>query len=103
MTIGDRLGLARRAGKIISGDIAVKKAVMAKKARLIIVAADAAARTREELTAIANSNNVMAITWGSKAELGMIAGKTPRSAVVLLDENMAQGILGALKGEGFFR
>lgn len=103
MTVGGRLGLARRAGQIISGDTAVKGAIKAGKARLIIMASDAAARTREELTAIAYSNSVVAITWGTKEELGMIAGKTPRSAVALLDENMARGILGALKGEGFFR
>lgn len=100
MSIGDILGLARRAGKLIAGDTAVKKAVSAGKVKLLVVAADAAARTRKELNAIADSNDIVAITWGSKVELGALTGKTPRSVVALLDENMARGILGTLKGEG---
>ena len=103
MKVGGMLGLARRAGKLVSGDAAVKRAVMAGKARLVVVAADAAPRTRRELAAIAGSYNVLVITWGSKAELGSLAGKTPRAAVALLDGQMAQGVLGTLKGEGFFR
>lgn len=89
------IGLGQRAGKLMSGDYAVREALARGKAKLLIVAADAATRTRQELSEMAGLKNIPTITYGSKGELGRLIGKSPRSAVVFTDEHMVRGILGA--------
>ena len=93
MSIGGMLGLAKRANKLISGDLAVKKALSARKVKLLVVAADTAVRTKKELNVIAGLNDIPTITWGSKLELGLQTGRSPRSAVALVDEGMARAVL----------
>ncbi len=97
MTIGNMIGLGQRAGMLVSGDMAVKGTLNRGKARLLVIAKDAAARTRRELSGMADSKNVPVISYGSKEELGRLIGKSPRSSVVLMDEHMVRGILGALE------
>ena len=52
MTIDKMLGLGQRAGKLISGDIAVKSAINRGKVKLLLIALDAAKRTQMELTGL---------------------------------------------------
>lgn len=92
MSIGGMLGLAKRANKLISGDLAVKKALSARKVKLLVVADDTAVRTKKELNVIAALNDIPTITWGSKLELGLQTGRSPRSAVALVDEGIARAV-----------
>jgi len=87
------LGLGQRAGRLISGDFAVKCAINRGKVKLLIIALDAAKRTQRELTGLAAYKNIPVITYGSKEELGRLIGKSPRSAVAFTDEKMVSGIL----------
>ena len=64
MTIDKMLGLGQRAGKLISGDIAVKSAINRGKVKLLLIALDAAKRTQMELTGLAASKNIPAVTYG---------------------------------------
>ena len=50
LTIDKMLGLGQRAGRLISGDFAVKSAINRGKVKLLIIALDAAKRTQRELT-----------------------------------------------------
>lgn len=43
------LGLAQKAGKIVSGELAVEKAVRSGKAKLIVVAADGSDNTKKPI------------------------------------------------------
>jgi ribosomal protein L7Ae-like RNA K-turn-binding protein len=91
------IGFGQRAGKLESGNLAVKDALMKKKAKLLIIAEDAPVRLRHEFTKIAETKNVPALVYGSKEELGRLIGKSPRSVFALTEDCMARGILGTLE------
>ncbi|MCL6634928.1 MAG: ribosomal L7Ae/L30e/S12e/Gadd45 family protein [Peptococcaceae bacterium] len=97
MSVGKLIGLGQRAGRLVSGEFAVKSALAGRRAKLLVIAGDAAERTRRELFRLAGSANVPAILYGSKEELGRLTGKPPRSAVAFTDEQMARGVLGAME------
>lgn len=97
MFLNKMIGLGQRAGKLVSGDFAVKDALARGRVKLLVIAENAAERTRKELTGIAGSKNIPMISYGSKEELGSLIGKSPRSAVAFTDEQMARGILRTLE------
>ncbi|MDD3653074.1 MAG: ribosomal L7Ae/L30e/S12e/Gadd45 family protein [Desulfotomaculaceae bacterium] len=97
MAIEQIISMAQRAGKLVTGNFALKDALAKKRVKLLIIAGDTAARTWRELSRIAGSKNITVITYSSKVELGRLIGKAPCSAVALTDEAMSLSILGALK------
>ncbi len=90
------IGLGQRAGKLISGEIAVKSALTRGSVKLLVIAADAAPNTQRELTRISSLKNVPTISYGSKELMGRLTGKSPRSAVAFTDKHMACGALGVI-------
>lgn len=86
------LGLAQKAGKIASGDFAVEKAILAGKAKLILVAEDAADETKKKYCTLAEDYQVDCVTVGSKIELGTAIGKDFRAVAVILDDGFKKGI-----------
>ena len=70
------LGLAQKAGKVAAGDFAVRSALNGGKAKLMLIASDAAETSRRELEYLAKS-------------AGSAIGKSPRTAVVITDNNFA--------------
>lgn len=94
------LGLAQRAGKAVSGEVAVEGALKRRKARLLIVAEDASGRTRERLAALAAQADVPCYLVGTREELGHALGKGHRTAVAVQSADFANGIAGILSREG---
>lgn len=86
------LGLAQRAGKVVSGDFRVKDIIRKGKAKLLIVAEDSSERTLQELVSLCKYYNVPVIQWGSKQDLGAAIGKSIRVSVVVLEEQMSTKI-----------
>lgn len=95
--IGKMIGFGQRAGKLVSGNSAVKDALAKGRVKLLIIAEDASERLRREFSATAKSKNVPIVLYGSKEKLGRLLGKSPRSVLALTEENIARGILGALE------
>lgn len=83
------LGLAQKAGKVAAGDFAVRSALNGGKARLMMIACDAAETSRKEMEYLAGTANVKTVTGPSRAEIGAAIGKSPRTAVVITDNNFA--------------
>ncbi len=83
------LGLAQKAGKVAAGDFAVRSALNGGKARLMMIARDAAETSRKEMEYLAETANVKTVTGPSRAEIGAAIGKSPRTAVVITDNNFA--------------
>lgn len=94
--VDNMIGMARRAGKVESGDASVRAAIEHRKAKLIILAGNTAARTRNIFCVIAGDAKVPLVEYGTKEELGVVLGKSPRSVVAVTDENLAQGIIQAM-------
>ncbi|MFZ5646310.1 MAG: L7Ae/L30e/S12e/Gadd45 family ribosomal protein [Bacillota bacterium] len=94
------IGLARRAGHVESGDAAVRSAVDRGKVILLILAEDAAERTRRAFGRLAGDAGIPLISCGTKEDLGKILKKPARSVVAITDKNFARGIVGALERGG---
>lgn len=94
------LGLACRAGKIISGDMAVKDTVMRGKAKLMLIAGDSAERTIKGFKQLALEHKISIVECSTKAELGGAIGKTPRSVAVIISDDFAVGVLKAAENGG---
>lgn len=84
------LGLAQRAGKLASGDFAVKSALKGGKAKLMVLAADAAPNSKKEMYYLAEQANIPVVEALTREELGHAIGKQQRTAVVILDNNFAK-------------
>ncbi|MDZ7266723.1 MAG: ribosomal L7Ae/L30e/S12e/Gadd45 family protein [candidate division KSB1 bacterium] len=88
------LGLAQRAGKIVIGFDAVRRAINTRQAVLVVFAGDAAAARRRVLH---HTVAVPHVIVGTKAEWGRYWGRSEVAMFALLDRNFAKGILARLK------
>ena len=94
------LGLACRAGKIVSGDMAVKDAISSGKGKLLLIAGDCAKRTNNNFKQLALKHRIPFVECSTKAELGGAIGKTPRSVAVVIGDDFAFGVLKAAENGG---
>ncbi|HWR07314.1 L7Ae/L30e/S12e/Gadd45 family ribosomal protein [Sporomusa sp.] len=91
------LGLAQKAGKVVSGDFAVQGALKSGKARLLIIAKDASNSTKKEYQYQAEFRNIAVYCALSKDQLGNSIGKALRAAVVITDEGFVKLVVKALE------
>lgn len=84
------LGLALRAGKLVTGDEGVLDAVRTGKARLVVLAADASENTRKKYRDKCSSYQVPIIEYGTREQLGSSVGKAERVILAITDPGFAQ-------------
>ncbi|MDI9496929.1 MAG: ribosomal L7Ae/L30e/S12e/Gadd45 family protein [Bacillota bacterium] len=89
-------GLAKRAGRLIHGTTAVRQS-LATKARLLLLASDAACRTQRDLSAAAGRRGVPVYMPGNRHELGRCCGTEETVALAIEDEGFAAAIREALE------
>lgn len=94
------LGLAAKAGKVVSGEFATEKAVKSGKARLVFIAGDASDNTKKNFTDMCTHYEVPLYVVSSKEELGNAIGKDYRASVGVTDENFAVAMNKKLKQTG---
>ena len=87
------LGLARRAGKVVSGEFSVDKAVKSGKAFLVLVAEDASANTKKNFTDMCTYYKVPICFTGTKETLGHAIGCETRASAAVLDNGFAKRLL----------
>lgn len=80
------LGLANRAGKIISGEDLVIKSMQQGKAKLVFVASDASSSTLDKFNRKCFFYNVECIFDYDTDELSKAIGKTMRRIIALTDK-----------------
>ncbi|MDD4237199.1 MAG: L7Ae/L30e/S12e/Gadd45 family ribosomal protein [Desulfotomaculaceae bacterium] len=97
MTLDRFISIGQRAGKLASGNYAVKSNLNRGKVRLLLIANDAAAHSVHELNGLATARGVPVLSYGSKDDLGRLIGKSPRTALAITDEHLARGMLGAFE------
>ncbi|UKS29846.1 ribosomal L7Ae/L30e/S12e/Gadd45 family protein [Paenibacillus sp. HWE-109] len=85
-----QLGLAMRAGKLVTGDEGVFKAIRGGEAKLVIMAEDASANTRKKFQDKCQFYGVKLLEIGTKYELGRSIGKEMRVTIGVLDGGFAQ-------------
>ena len=87
------LGLAMKAGKCVSGDFAVEKAVREGLARLVLLDETASQSTKERYHRLCTRVGVEIVTLTA---LGQAIGKPARMIAALTDDNMCRMMQGAL-------
>jgi ribosomal protein L7Ae-like RNA K-turn-binding protein len=97
MTARDKLaftlGLAQKAGKLVSGDAAVRACVKAGKALLLLLAADVSENSRRQLANMAGNGALpVLVSPLDKHELGRVIGKGQRTAIAVLDRGFSEAI-----------
>lgn len=91
------IGLARKAGKLVSGEYLCEDAVRKGKACLVILASDAAKNSSKNLTDSTNYYKVPLAVYGTKESLGKAIGCEMRAAVAITDPGFAQKILSLIQ------
>lgn len=86
------LGLAQKAGKVASGDFAVRSALKSGKAKLLVVATDAAPNSKKDMYYLAEVAGVEVVELLTRDELGFAIGKAKRTALAITDLNFAKMI-----------
>jgi ribosomal protein L7Ae-like RNA K-turn-binding protein len=86
------LGLAMRAGKLVTGDEGVMGAIRSREAKLVILAADASSNAQKKYRDKCSFFNVPLLECGNRVELGQSIGKDERVVIALTDSGFAQMI-----------
>lgn len=85
-----------RAGKIVTGDVAVMKAVRSGQALLLLVAGDASKATIKKYRDKCRYYEVPIAVCSNRTELGACIGKTERVAIAITDNGFARMIRNCL-------
>lgn len=94
------LGLAAKAGKLISGDETCERALKAGKVHLVIVSEDASGNTRGKFMDMCGYRNVAIRCFGKKEKLGRHIGRSMRSVIAVIDRNIAGRLLELIDDHG---
>lgn len=86
------LGLAMKAGKVVSGEFMTEKAIQNGEAALVIVAGDASANTKKKFSDSCRFYHVIYVEFGDKDTLGNALGKEFRASVAVTDRGFAASI-----------
>lgn len=87
------IGLARRAGKTVSGGYSTMEAVKSGKAKLVIISEDASSRTRKTISDKCKYRDIPLRVVDSGERLGRCMGQEDRKSMAVTDMQMAQAIL----------
>jgi len=87
------LGLAKKAGQLLSGDETCEKAIKSGKAVLVVVAGDASENTKDKFKSMCKFRNVCYREYGEKQELGRYTGKEIRAVISILSKDFKNGLL----------
>ena len=87
------LGLATRAGKIVSGDDSTLLDLKKGKVNLILIAEDASNNTKKLFKDKSTFSNIPYLFFSTKEEIGFAIGKSPRAVVGIKDENFSKKII----------
>ena len=86
------VGLAMKAGKVVSGEFSTEKAVKEGKAALVIVAEDASDNTKKLFDDKCDFYQVPVYVYGDKEIIGHAIGKELRASLAIVDAGFAKSI-----------
>ncbi len=86
------LGLAAKAGKVVSGEFATEKAIKEQKVCFVLVAEDASDNTKKLFRDKCSFYEVPIAVCSSKDELGHAIGKMSRASVGITDSGLANAV-----------
>ena len=93
------IGLAMKAGKVVSGEFSTEKSVKSGLASLVIVSEEASENTKKKFRNMCTYYQVPLYFFGEKDALGHAMGKEFRASLAVQDEGFAKAIEKNLKSE----
>lgn len=94
------LGLATKAGKIISGEGSCEKAIKSGRIYLVVVTEDASDNTKKKFNNMCSYRNIEIRCFGEKDKLGRCIGKKIRSVIAVADNGFAEHIRELIDNRG---
>lgn len=86
------LGLATKAGKVVSGEFSTEKAIKSGKAFFVMIAEDASNNTKKAFSDSCSYYQVPFAIYGTKEELGHCIGKQMRASLAITEEGFGREI-----------
>lgn len=86
------VGMAMKAGKVVSGEFSTEKAVKTGKAFLVIVSEAASENTKKMFRNMCSYYEVPMYVYGTKEDLGHSMGKEFRASLAVTEEGFAKSI-----------
>lgn len=87
------LGIAMKAGKVVSGEEGTLKSIQGGKVRLTLIALDSSENTKKKFADKCQYRGVPYRTVMTKSELGNAIGKETRAVIGILDPNLAKRMI----------
>lgn len=87
------IGLATKAGRVVSGEFSTEKAVKDGTAWMVVISDEASENTRKMFTNMCTYYQVPIYFFGSKDELGHAMGKEQRASLAVRDQGFAKAIV----------
>lgn len=84
------LGLAMRAGKVVTGEDLTVREIQARRAHLVILSEDASSNTAKKITDKCSFFNVERHVFGNREQIGHAIGKESRVVLAITDAGFAK-------------
>ena len=84
------LGIARRAGKLISGSANVTAAVQKRRASLVVLAADLSETTRRKFECLCKTRGTSVVSLSNQSELAKATGCPGRGVFAITERKLAR-------------
>lgn len=97
------ISLATKAGKTVSGEFSVEKAVKENKTFLVVVSDEASDNTKKKFKNMCLFYKVPLYFYGSKQNLGHFMGKEFRASLAVTDKGLADSVMKQLTLAGIER
>lgn len=91
------LGLAKRAGKVQSGEFLCDKAIKSGQSHLIIIASDISESSKKAICDACEYYNVEYVQFANSEELGHLLGSDRRCVASVNDENFKNANLSKIE------
>ena len=86
------IGLAMKAGKVVSGEFSTEKAVKSGHACLVIISEEASDNTRKKFQNMCTYYEVPIYFYGTTIDLGIAIGKEFRASLAVTDQGLSTAI-----------
>ena len=92
------LGLCTRAGKTVFGTEACQEAIIRKKLKLILIAEDAAERTKKNFIYKCEGTNIPVVIFSNIQEISKAIGQNNKAVIGIKEKNLANEIIKIING-----
>lgn len=94
------MGLARRAGHVLMGQTLVEESIDRHKASFVIVATDLSVRTKQQIVARCQAENIPYYEGGTKQELSQAIGKQNYGIFAVTKKQCSKKLMNLLETGG---